>query len=420
MWSVSFKEQEDDTAAAIAIFANGEEMILAGTLHGDVKTKTDLRCRPSASGAKKGKPTTSKSSKHVVATAEHPFFGTMKVTSQVNASKQRFAVLASTKRSFVSQVSSQMVSSIDIGHKVMRELMAKMLDNPDVIEKVELYKLRDEILKKIKSEGESKDEDKDINDKGKDKDEDKDSNDKGKDKGRKDKGKDSNDKGKDKDKDSNVKGKDKGKGRKDNGKDKDKDQKKATGKTKDAKHEEGEKKDTKHEKKAKDETDEKEDTKHEEDENHEKEDTKHEKKVRGEKKDTKHEKGEKKDTKPEKGEKKDSKHEKKAKDKKKDTKDDDEDAGKPIGIIKGEPKAKVTCKRKLRGESHDDDTTNVEPNKKPATNKQVLEDAEGATADDDNDSDQAPFKGEDTDEELRTLSSSSESDDDDSDGSCSS
>ena len=47
--------------------------------------------------------------------------------------------------------------------------MAKMLDNPDVTEKVELYKLRDEILKKIKSEGESKDEDKDSNDKGKDK-----------------------------------------------------------------------------------------------------------------------------------------------------------------------------------------------------------------------------------------------------------
>ena len=62
-----------------------------------------------------------------------------------------------------------MVSSIDIGHKVMRDLMAKMLDNPDVTEKVELYKLRDEILKKIKSEGESKDEDKDSNDKGKDK-----------------------------------------------------------------------------------------------------------------------------------------------------------------------------------------------------------------------------------------------------------
>ena len=128
----------------------------------------------------------------------------MKVTSQVDASKQRFAVLASTKRTFVSQVSSQMVSSLDIGHKVMKDLMAKMLENPDVTEKVDLYKLRDEILKKIKSEGESKDEDKDSNDKGKDK------------------------------------------GRQKVAKD----QKKATGKKKDAKHEEGEKKDTKHGKKG--------------------------------------------------------------------------------------------------------------------------------------------------------------------------
>ena len=154
-WSVTFKEQEDETAAAIAVFANGEEMAMAGLLHGDVKAKLDIRCRPPAAAKSGGKTV----SKYEVATAEHPFFGTMKVTSKTDATKLRFACITSTERKFISQVSSQMVPDIDTGHRVMKALMAAMVEKPDITEKKDVYKLRDEMLEKIKetSQNEGKD-----------------------------------------------------------------------------------------------------------------------------------------------------------------------------------------------------------------------------------------------------------------------
>jgi hypothetical protein len=174
-------------------------MQIAGVLHGDVAAKSDLRCRPAAAqrNIKKG-------SNFEVFSAEHPFFGTMKVTSKIDAHKRRFSCITSSKRNFVTQISSHAVSDLDVGHTIMKAVMDKMVAEPNITEKEDIYSLRDAACKDILDTAKGPDKDKA---KGKD-------NDTGKNKGNTDKGGDkekhTQSKGKDKDKDKH-KDKDKGK-----------------------------------------------------------------------------------------------------------------------------------------------------------------------------------------------------------------
>jgi hypothetical protein len=143
-WSTGWKTQEDDLAPAIAIFADGTELAIADVLHGDVMSKSVVRGKPSAAAKKE-----QKKGNYVTSSKEHPTFGIMKITSQLDQQKIRFACISSAERKCACQVTSSQVPDLETGTKIMTLVMDKMIDNPDKTDKKDIYKLRDEIREEV-------------------------------------------------------------------------------------------------------------------------------------------------------------------------------------------------------------------------------------------------------------------------------
>ena len=80
---------------------------------------------------------------------EHPHFGTMRITSKKDKDKLRFACISSTERNNVCQCSSGAVPDLDTGNQVMQAVLDKLMEKPDIIDKKEIYQIRDTELARI-------------------------------------------------------------------------------------------------------------------------------------------------------------------------------------------------------------------------------------------------------------------------------
>ena len=145
---MGWKEQDCDISPAIAVFADGSEMHLPSLLHGDAVAK-HICVRPPAAEKRKGSKGPSKSSDFCVLSMEHDKFGTMKVTSKMDCHKQRFSCITSVSRKFVCQISSTCVPSLEVGHKVMREVANRLVKDKAIFEKADVYALRDVVAAEI-------------------------------------------------------------------------------------------------------------------------------------------------------------------------------------------------------------------------------------------------------------------------------
>ena len=145
---MGWKEQDCEISPAIAVFADGSEMHLPSLLHGDAVAK-HICVRPPAAEKRKGSKGPSKSSDFCVLSMEHDKFGTMKVTSKMDCHKQRFSCITSVSRKFVCQISSTCVPSLEVGHKVMREVANRLVKDKAIFEKADVYALRDVVAAEI-------------------------------------------------------------------------------------------------------------------------------------------------------------------------------------------------------------------------------------------------------------------------------
>jgi len=107
-------------------------------------SKSVVRGKPSAAAKKE-----QKKGNYVTSSKEHPTFGIMKITSQLDQQKIRFACISSAERKCVCQVTSSQVPDLETGTKIMTLVMDKMIDNPDKTDKKDIYKLRDEIREEV-------------------------------------------------------------------------------------------------------------------------------------------------------------------------------------------------------------------------------------------------------------------------------
>lgn len=143
-----------DTDPAVAVFPDGSELQLAGLLHGDILEKNMRGSKkPAGKAAKDGEEKSERGQEKdvslTVMTREHPFFGTMKISSKKDVNKERYAIITSTERKNVCQIAAQSVQNLEQGHDVMKAVLSKLLNDTFIKDKADIYDLRDKEAKRI-------------------------------------------------------------------------------------------------------------------------------------------------------------------------------------------------------------------------------------------------------------------------------